>query len=134
VTLPQGDVICIWPFSRCLSVLICEILQHQQFFMSIMYLIKINLFLNYWWHKKPVQANFEWKYYSILMVQMSKLFISKLMQLANTCKSVLIPGLNYTNLFALKFYARRSQKRKKTFFFALLGSTRMKAVRKTLMK
>jgi hypothetical protein len=46
--------------------------------------------------------------------------------------------LNFTNIFTLSFYARRSQKRKKTdnltLFFTFLGSTCMKAVRRALMK
>jgi len=48
------------------------------------------------------------------------------------------PGLNFTNIFTLSFYARRSQKHKKTdnlsVFFTLLGSTHVKAVRRTFMK
>ncbi len=48
------------------------------------------------------------------------------------------PGLNFTNIFKLSFYARRSRKRKKTddltVFFMLLGSVSVKAVRRTLMK
>jgi len=47
-------------------------------------------------------------------------------------------GLNLINIFTLSFYARRSRKRKKTYnktvFFTLLGSARVKAVRRTLMK
>jgi len=47
-------------------------------------------------------------------------------------------GLNFTNTFTLSYYARRSRKSKKTddltVFFTLLGSVRIKAVRRTLMK
>jgi len=47
-------------------------------------------------------------------------------------------GLNFTNIFTLSFYTRRSQKRKKTddltVFYTLLCSASVKAVRRTLMK
>ncbi len=46
-----------------------------------------------------------------------------------------LPWINFTNIC---FYVRRSQKHKKTvklsFFFAPLGSGRLKAARRTLMK
>ena len=46
--------------------------------------------------------------------------------------------VNFTNVITHSFYARRSQKRKKllelTVFFALLGSTCVKAAHKMLMK
>ena len=48
------------------------------------------------------------------------------------------PGVNFINVFTLSFYPRRSQKRKKLLdlavFFALLGSERVKAARKMLVK
>ncbi len=48
------------------------------------------------------------------------------------------PGVNFTNTFTLSFYARRSRKRKNTYnltvFFTHLGSLRVKAVRRKLMK
>ena len=47
-------------------------------------------------------------------------------------------GVNFINMFTPSFYACRSQKCKKlldlTVFFALLGSERVKAARKTLVK
>ncbi len=47
-------------------------------------------------------------------------------------------GLNFTNIFTLSFYARRSRKRKKTdclaVFFVLLGFARAKAARRVLVK
>jgi len=49
-----------------------------------------------------------------------------------------LPGVNFTNIFTLSFYARRSRKRKKTddltVFFMLLGTASVKAVHRTLMK
>jgi len=46
------------------------------------------------------------------------------------------PGLNFTNIFTLSFYARRSRKHKMTddltVFFTLLGSVSVKAVRKNV--
>ena len=48
------------------------------------------------------------------------------------------PVANFINLFTRSFYARRSQNCKKLLelivFFALLGSTRVKAARKMLVK
>jgi len=48
----------------------------------------------------------------------------------------LTPGLNFINVLTYSFYARRSQKRKKiddfTASFTLLGSVRVKAVRKNV--
>ncbi len=48
------------------------------------------------------------------------------------------PGLNLTNIFTLSFYARRSRKCKNTdnltVFFTHLGSSRVKVVRRKLMK
>ncbi len=47
-------------------------------------------------------------------------------------------GVNFTNIFTLSFYARRSQKHKKTddltVFFTLLGPASIKAIHRTLMK
>ena len=49
-----------------------------------------------------------------------------------------LPGVNFTNTFMLSFYARRSRKRKNTYnlavYFTHLGSLRVKAVRRKLMK
>jgi len=60
------------------------------------------------------------------------------MKVAGEVKEALSPGANFTNVFMRSFYTCRSQKRKKTYdlavFFALLGSTRIKDVHKTLMK
>ena len=48
------------------------------------------------------------------------------------------PGVNFINVFTHSFYARRSQKQNKllelTVFYALLGSGRVKAVSKMLVK
>ena len=48
------------------------------------------------------------------------------------------PGVNFINVFTCCVYAQRSQKRKKllelTVFFALLGSARVNAARKMLVK
>ncbi len=50
----------------------------------------------------------------------------------------LTTGVNFTNTFTLSFYARRSRKRKNTdnltVFFTHLGSSRVKAVCRKLMK
>jgi len=47
-------------------------------------------------------------------------------------------GVDFTNIFTRRFYARSSQKRKskssRQYLFTLLGSARVKAVRRTLMK
>jgi hypothetical protein len=48
------------------------------------------------------------------------------------------PGLNFTNIFTLSFYSRRSRKRKKTddftAYFTLLGYARVKAAHNMLVK
>jgi len=52
--------------------------------------------------------------------------------------SVLVSGVDFTNIFSRNFCARRSQKHKKTahltVFFTLLGSAGVKVVCRTLMK
>jgi len=51
---------------------------------------------------------------------------------------VLCLGVDFTNIFTRRFYAHSSQKHKsqssRQYLFTLLGSARVKAVRKTLMK
>jgi len=49
-----------------------------------------------------------------------------------------IPGVDFTNIFTSRFYVHSSQKRKsqssRQYLFTLLGSERVNAVRRTLMK
>ena len=57
---------------------------------------------------------------------------------AKTVPTVKLPGVNFIQMLTNSFYARRSQKRKKTVklssFIALLGSARVKAARRMLVK
>jgi len=55
-----------------------------------------------------------------------------------TCRYLTTRGFDFTNIFTRRFYAFSSQKRKsqssRQYLFTLLGSARVKAVRRTLMK
>jgi len=100
------------------------------------------------WHLKPISPTFykqlllQYAFTKKLQIQtvIREKLCKTLLRTKGACKMLvkLRPWINFTNIFTLSFYTCRFRKCKKTdiliVFFTLLGSTHIKAVRRTFMK